>query len=98
MRAWEGRYEQMVSDAADAWSSAANRLACGGTYPPFWLYYRPAGSGDGALYMVPEGMAADPSWELGDSQPYRCGMNRDTVRARVHSVARRLPILGTAVA
>ena len=95
MREWEGRFEAMVSGAADTWSSTANRLACSGLFPPFYLYCRPSTAReDGALFMVPEGTEpSSSSWVLGDAEPYRANLNRDAVRARVWTVARRLPIL-----
>ena len=91
---WETRFETLVSDAADTWISEASRLACSGLYPPFYLYYRPADEGDGRLYMVPEMAAPDPSWQIGDAEPYRANLNRESVRRRIHSVSRRLPIIG----
>ena len=94
MREWESNFESFVSDAADSWSSAAARLACGGLFPPFYLYFRPSTAREyGALFMVPEGTAPDQSWHLGDAEPYRANLNRDAVRARVWTVARTLPIL-----
>ena len=94
MREWETHFETLVSDASDTWLSTANRLALSGLLPPFWLYYRPSTRReDGALYMVPEGTAPDPLWVVGDAQPYRANLTRDAVRARVWTVARRLPIL-----
>ena len=93
MREWETRFESLVSDAADLWLSTATRYACSGLYPPFYLYYRSADKGDGALYMVPETDKPDSAWQLGDAEPYRANLNRDLVRRRIHSAARRLPIL-----
>ena len=94
MHTWDWYFEAFVSGAANEWRSTANRLACSGLFPPFYLYFRPSTAREyGALFMVPEGTEPDQSWQLGDAEPYRANLNRDAVRARVWTAARRLPIL-----
>ena len=94
---WAARFEAMASGAADAWHAAASRLAAAGQLPAFWLYYRRSTrQDDGALLMVPDGPPPGQPWTLGDTQPYRCNLDRAAVRARVWTAARSLPILQSA--
>jgi hypothetical protein len=94
MEEWRDRFEGMVAEATDTWHSRASRLAAGGSFPPFYLYYRPSSSSEyGALYLLPEGEVPDLDWQLGDSQGYLANLTRDEVRARVHRAAWGLPVL-----
>jgi hypothetical protein len=94
MEEWRDRFEGLVSEATDAWLSRASRLAAGGSYPPFYLYYRPSSSSEyGALYLLPEGAAPDAEWRLGDPEGYPSSLDRIRVRARVHRAAWGLPVL-----
>lgn len=91
---WRDRFEGMVAEATNTWYSRAAKLAAGGSFPPFYLYYRPSSSSEyGALYLLPEGEAPDPEWQLGDSQGYPSSLTRAAVRARVHRAAWGLPVL-----
>lgn len=86
------RFETLVSEAADAWSFEANRLACSGQFPSFYLYYEPGGEHTmGGLYMLTDEQPVK-SLVLGDSEAYRCNLTRDQVRARIWRVARTLPL------
>lgn len=92
---YASRFEAMVSDAADSWQSAANRLACSGIFPEFRLYYRPTdGSADGRLYLIPIEADPDPSWLAAPIDALPQNLTRAAMRARIHDAAQRLPILG----
>jgi hypothetical protein len=90
------RFEQMVSSTAEAWQSHANRLAMGGLYPPFYLYYREGtATEDGGMLLAPEGTELDSLWHLGDTEAYRSNLTYARTRQRIHAASRRLPILSS---
>ena len=91
---WRRKLEDMVSEAADVWHSRANRLAMGGQFPPFYLYFQESeGKNWGCLHMIPESETPDAAWKLGDNLPYRCNLTRDQVRRRIRESVARLPLL-----
>ena len=92
---WQERFEAMVGEAADLWVSKANRLAMMGMSPTLYLYFRPSsGAQDGALYWITQDETPDPLWQLARNE--RIGnqwSNRAQIAAKVHEIARRLPII-----
>ena len=88
------RFSAIVSDCAETWWSECNRLSCMGLRPSWSLYYRPADTHDGCLYMVPDTQTPDPSWIKADKDFSGIEkMNRRQVYNLLNTFAKGLHIL-----
>lgn len=88
-------WTQIVWNMADAAVQAYHGdrqmiLACG----PVYLYYRRSTEHEhGELRFFADGVVPGPEWELTDPRAERGATPRPALVARVHEIARRLPIL-----
>ena len=90
----ERDFEAQVSEAADLWFNRASRATQQGRSVNFNLYYTESSPGKaGQLHILHADDTPGPNMKLGDPQAMRGNLTRDQARAKIHTAARRLPII-----